>query len=203
MSNQPSTPYSLLVRLVAVPRDDRAWAEFVDIYGPVILRWCHRSGVQASDAEDVAQEVLAKLCKGLQNYRRETGLFRKYLGTIAHNEVMRFSEKLARRRDRGRGGESENSLSNHPDPATLEADLLSAFDRDLLESAWERTAGKVNANHLEVFRQLVQGNASSAEAAQQFGLTIQTVYKIRLKVKKIFQEELQRLQEEGPGPASA
>jgi hypothetical protein len=42
MSGTPPTRPSLLVR-IRDPRDDAAWAEFVDIYGPLVYDYGRRS----------------------------------------------------------------------------------------------------------------------------------------------------------------
>ena len=56
MDDAPSTRASLLVRL-RDPRDERAWAEFLAVYRPLVDRLGRRSGLQDADAADLAQEV--------------------------------------------------------------------------------------------------------------------------------------------------
>jgi Sigma-70 region 2 len=55
------TSITLMMRLGQSPADDEAWDRFVERYQPMIRAWCLRRGSQASDADDVAQEVLTKL----------------------------------------------------------------------------------------------------------------------------------------------
>ena len=54
MSSTPETRPSLLIR-VRDPADQAAWQEFVEIYRPVILRLAQHKGMQAADADDIAQ----------------------------------------------------------------------------------------------------------------------------------------------------
>ena len=54
MSLLPETRESLLIRL-ADAADAAAWDEFVAIYRPMILRLGLRKGLQATDADDLAQ----------------------------------------------------------------------------------------------------------------------------------------------------
>ncbi len=54
MAWQTTRP-SLLER-VRDPANDAAWAEFDRSYGELILRYCHRCGLQHSDAEDGAAD---------------------------------------------------------------------------------------------------------------------------------------------------
>ena len=62
-----TTHPSLLLR-VSDPQDQTAWAEFDQRYGELILRYCHRCGLQHSDAEDVRQIVLVSLVSALRNF---------------------------------------------------------------------------------------------------------------------------------------
>lgn len=59
MDDTPSTRASLLVRL-RDPRDERAWAEFLDIYTPLVHRLARQGGLQEADAADLAQEVFRR-----------------------------------------------------------------------------------------------------------------------------------------------
>jgi RNA polymerase sigma-70 factor (ECF subfamily) len=57
MAPIPETRGSLIVRLRDLD-DELAWEEFVGIYRPVIVRVAMLKGLQPSDAEDLAQQVL-------------------------------------------------------------------------------------------------------------------------------------------------
>ncbi|HEX8200569.1 MAG TPA: sigma factor [Isosphaeraceae bacterium] len=56
MAEPPPTRSSLLVRL-RDPRDERAWAEFLEIDTPLIRRLALRRGLQEADVADLVQEV--------------------------------------------------------------------------------------------------------------------------------------------------
>jgi RNA polymerase sigma-70 factor, ECF subfamily len=75
-----------------------AWERLVDVWGPLIYGWCRREGLQASDAQDVVQVVLAKIFLNLPTFRRES--FRRWVSSITRNEII----------DRYRGG------LNQPEP---------------------------------------------------------------------------------------
>lgn len=55
--SQLATRATLLVR-VRDARDCDAWAEFVDLYMPLIYSYALKNGLQEADAADVAQETL-------------------------------------------------------------------------------------------------------------------------------------------------
>ena len=55
------TSLTLLLRVQKDPADSVAWDEFVRHYRPMIEAWCRKWGLQASDCDDVTQDVLVKL----------------------------------------------------------------------------------------------------------------------------------------------
>ena len=59
MSEPTTTRPSLLIRL-RDPMDERAWGEFVEIYGPLVHRLARRRGLQDADAADLVQEVFRR-----------------------------------------------------------------------------------------------------------------------------------------------
>src|SRR5262249_40836695 len=90
------TPLSLLERVRA--HSPEAWHRLVGLYRPLVLYWCDRAGVDATDAEDVAQEVFAAAAAALERFRRDRpgDTFRGGLRTIPRNQIL-----LLFRRNRG------------------------------------------------------------------------------------------------------
>jgi RNA polymerase sigma-70 factor (ECF subfamily) len=45
-----------------------AWARLVDVFGPVVYRWCRQSGVAAQDATDIVQDVFSGVVRGIEGF---------------------------------------------------------------------------------------------------------------------------------------
>ncbi len=90
MHSQPSTHASLLARL-AEGADDVAWREFHDRYHRLIRGVARRNGLQPVDADDLTQEVLAAVHRGIAEFRYDPqkGRFRGFLKTIALRSIWR------------------------------------------------------------------------------------------------------------------
>jgi len=69
MTDPGSTASSLLERVKL--RQPGAWERLVDLYGPLIYRWCRRLGLAADDGPDVVQEVFAAAAAQLPSFRRD------------------------------------------------------------------------------------------------------------------------------------
>ena len=65
--NSPETRNSLIARLSRT-EDAAAWAEFVELYQPVIERFVARRGLQYADAAEVTQEVLTKVATRVDSW---------------------------------------------------------------------------------------------------------------------------------------
>ena len=86
-----STSISLLNRLQQTD-DSENWNRLVSLYAPLLRAWLRKYEVQASDADDLVQEVLATVLKDLPMFEHSerTGAFRSWLRTILANRVKLF-----------------------------------------------------------------------------------------------------------------
>src|SRR5271154_791889 len=125
MASVPDTHASLLIRL-RNPRDQEAWATFLEIYLPLIFRLTRRRGMQEADAREVTQEVLMAVATAIGRWDSDParGSFRGWLSTITRNLVVNFLIRESRQ-PRGNGDtEFQRWLDQQPDPASDESVLF-------------------------------------------------------------------------------
>lgn len=81
-----------LLRSARDPADSTAWSRFVEVYSPWLFGWLRRCQLQASDAEDLVQEVLHTVAKELPQFEhnQKTGAFRAWLKAILVNRLRYF-----------------------------------------------------------------------------------------------------------------
>jgi serine/threonine protein kinase/DNA-directed RNA polymerase specialized sigma24 family protein len=80
-----TTSLSLLDRVRA--NESSAWEHFVNLYTPLLDRWCQQYGLQEADTANIRQEVFLAVARHIGEYQREGGSFRHWLWLITHNKV--------------------------------------------------------------------------------------------------------------------
>ncbi len=116
MDESTSTRPSLLIRL-RDSGDERAWSEFVEIYGPLVYRLAKRRGLQEADAQDLAQEVFRAVARAIERYDPDParGSFRGWLCRIANNLIINCLS-AQRRHPRGTGDTGmQRMMEDRPD----------------------------------------------------------------------------------------
>lgn len=108
----PDTRFSLIERLKD-SGDERAWAEFIELYQPLILRIARKKGLQYADAAEIAQEVLSRVHQNIHKWRpeKEKGTFRGWLYCITRNLTIDFLRR--------RGQAKRIPISNEQDMASV------------------------------------------------------------------------------------
>src|SRR5262245_44739220 len=81
------TSASLLECLAGAPTDDD-WRRLDGLYRPLLRAWAARAGVAASDADDLAQDVLLVVVRKVAGFEwRGQGAFRAWLRTILAHQL--------------------------------------------------------------------------------------------------------------------
>src|SRR5579884_2622007 len=117
MAEIPATRASLLVRL-RDPRDEAAWAQFVELYAPVVYGYLRKQGLQDADAADLCQDVLAAVAGavGRLEYDPARGAFRNWLFTIVRNRLANWHAARGRRVQASGDSTTQRLLEQCPAP---------------------------------------------------------------------------------------
>ena len=188
----PFTRITLLTRLRSAA-DAEAWRTFVDLYLPLVFRYCRQRGLQDADARDVSQQVLASVHRAIEKfqYDPQRGRFRSWLGTIAQHEIGRY---LARDRRPGKGGgEGVGNLLVEQESGEVDSAWLEEFNAHIFAVAMERVRPEFDGLTWEVFDATWLGEVSPREAAEHFGKPPAWVYKARFKVLQRLRSEIEFL----------
>ena len=81
---------------------DESWCRLVRLFAPLVYRWCWKSNVRGSEADDVVQDVFVSVFRRLGDFRRErpADSFRGWLWTLT-NHKLADHWRAAKRRQQG------------------------------------------------------------------------------------------------------
>lgn len=183
--NLPETRPSLLLR-VRDADDDEAWEQFSDIYRPVIVRVAMMKGLQAADADDLAQQVLMAVAGAIDRFEPDNGKgkFRTWLKRVTDNAALNALTRGVPDKASGKDG-VRAFLEQRPARSGPDSDLLKTeFRRELFTQAAAEIRSEFSDDTWNSFwLTTVQGIAVEV-AATQLGRTRGSVYASRSRVMK-------------------
>ncbi|HUY32179.1 MAG TPA: sigma-70 family RNA polymerase sigma factor [Pirellulales bacterium] len=184
MPSNTSTSVSLIERLRDGGAAD-AWARFVRLYTPILLRWARRWGMQSADATDLAQDVLLLLVQKLPEFKYDPRRsFRAWLFTLARN---RWRDACRRR---GAEPAAEGLVDDVAAPDELGALDEAEFLRQLSRRALRLMRAEFQPRTWQAAWEHVVVGRPAAEVAAEMGLQVNTVYVSKARVLRRLREEL-------------
>jgi RNA polymerase sigma factor (sigma-70 family) len=191
-SKPPSTRITLLARL-RHEGDAEAWTTFVDLYTPLVFRYCRSRNLQDADSRDVAQQVLAIVHRsiGKFEYDREKGRFRNWLGAVTAHEISRYQRK-ERRTGKGVGEGRSDDLAKLAS-AAVDPTWVEEFNSYIFQLALDRIRPEFDAEVWQAFDLTWLQDVQPRVAATQIGKPSAWVYKSRYKVIERLRKELEYL----------
>ena len=166
-----ATSRSLIARLVS--QENTAWEQMVQLYSPLVWRWCRRQGLHEDDAADVFQEVFQSIAVHIGGFRktRPKDTFRGWLRVITRNKVHDHFRR--RRKEPQAPGGTDLQLQLAEAPAPEVASSMDAAredeptitdesdDRHLLRRALEQIQGQFRPRTWQAFlRTALQGQTA-------------------------------------------
>lgn len=180
---------SLLERIRLHDRD--AWDRFVELYVPTIYDICRRSGIQAADADDVVQEVLQSVSRGLNNFKkeREGDSFRGWLYRIVQNKIRDWFRRSVTQPPGVGGSDFNRTLDQIPEEVSDSTLSNGTFSDPALTRALDLIRNEFQERTWTAFWRLTVDRQSAADVAAALGMKINAVRQAKFRI-------LQRLRAE-------
>jgi RNA polymerase sigma factor (sigma-70 family) len=202
MTGPPTTRPSLLAR-IRDPRDGVAWAEFVDVYGPLVYDYGRRRGLQDADAADLTQDVLRAVAAaaGRFAYDPARGAFRSWLFTVTRRKLL-DSARRRRPGDRGTGDtDVQKRLEEEEDVRAVVGDEEEEWDQAFRQRLLDWAAGQIRGEFQPTTWRAfwlcgVEGKATH-EASASLGMSVGAVYAAKCRVLARLREEIGRARRDG------
>jgi RNA polymerase sigma factor (sigma-70 family) len=196
MAEFPPTRATLLLRL-RDPRDGAAWAEFVDLYAPLVYGYARKQGLQDADAADLTQDVLAAVAGavGRLEYDPARGSFRNWLFTVVRNKLSNWRAAQGGK-PRGSGDTATHRLLEMcPAPGGEEAEWDAEWQERVFAWACAQVRRDVTESTWQAFWRTAIDDQPGKQVAADLGLTVAAVYRARSRVLARLKELVQSIQE--------
>ena len=192
MSRAPETSDSLLIR-VRDSNDRAAWERFVAIYRPTVYRIGRRAGLQDSDAEDLAQRVMASVATAIPNWEKDPqrGGFRGWLNRVARNALISMLRSSGRNAAVGGSDFLEKSMSVESRADEMERIVEQEHQRSRLRWAAEQIRHEFKDPSWRAFWLTTLGGSTVVEAAEKLGMSTGAVYAARSRIMRRLQDVAQ------------
>ena len=184
------TSLTLLTRL-QFPNDSEAWQNLFQIYQPLLLLWLKNYDVQASDADDLVQEVFATLSKDLMKFHHNgrQGAFRNWLKNILVNRLRTFWRTRNRHPDIVGGSSIEERIAQFEDPTSAISQLWNRqHDLHVLNRLLELSRPSFSTETWDAFTRVAIHGQRPDFVAAQTGLTLNAVFIAKSRVLRKLRE---------------
>lgn len=172
-----STHLSLIAR-VRDSADQKSWAEFTELYKPLLMSYVRKKGLRDHDAEDVVQNVLIQLLHRLQQFELDhtRGRFRTFLWQVTNFAVIDWL-----RRKKGRELAEQNmaaELRTFEDAATRapDVDWVHEERQRIVAFAIEQAQRDSQPRTWQCFELHILKGTPAAQVARTLGFTTNAVY---------------------------
>jgi RNA polymerase sigma-70 factor, ECF subfamily len=182
------TPATLLDRLQR-PGDPDAWAQFAQLYTPLLYHWARQLGLGAAEAGDLVQDVFVALLKALPEFRYDGHRsFRAWLCTLARNK---FRDTRRKHAPVPAGSGLDALADNGTDPAAAADEA--EYRQYLADRALQLARREFNPATWKAFWGVVVDGRPAATVAGELGITANAVYLARGRVLRRLRQVLDGL----------
>lgn len=195
------TSLSLLNRLRRSPESE-SWNRLVELYAPLLRAWLRKYDVQASDADDLTQEVLLAVSKDLSKFEHagQPGAFRGWLKAILVNRLRKFWRARDRRPQARGDSDIDARLAQLDDPSS-EMSLIwnREHDQYVLRQLLALAEPHFARNTWTAFCRVALDGAKPDVVAEEMGISRNAVIVAKCRVLSRLRQESEGLIESSSG----
>jgi RNA polymerase sigma factor (sigma-70 family) len=201
MSELPAAPGSYVPGSTTVWNN--AWRQIYEQFGPAILAYARRGGLNEHSAEDVLQEVMTTVIRcqhtGAGGYDPGRGPFGAWLWGIIRNRV-----RSVRREDKKEIPASEISDVRCSEAKAGCSTTFAALDefeqteegqwkRALLAAAMHRMKQRVTSRNFSIYKELLNETSNASALAERHNMEANAVYAVKHRCEEILLAEARAL----------
>lgn len=176
--------------------DDRAWADFYELYAPVIVNFARKRGCSKELAEDVLQETTMVLMRYMKNfeYDKSRGRFKSLLFKITDSKIIdafRRCGKISKLQKSEFFGKA--SADHEPYLAEREALWDKEWKERILRESLQEVKKRVKPRTFKCFEELYLNERPVSEVAKEMKISPNLMAQHKFKVMKIITETARKI----------
>ena len=192
----PTLSSTLLDRVQKMQPD--AWTRLVEVFGPIVYRWCRQSGLSGHDAADVVQEVFASVARGVGNFHRSQAnqSFRNWLATITRNRVRDFWRRSQKHPEPAGGTAALLHFQNVADPLDESLDATISVEKlegELSRRVLELVRSEFEEKSWRAFQLTAVEGRVPVDVAAELGMSVASVYQAKSRILRRLRQQLGEL----------
>jgi len=194
MSDQWITKQTLIQR-VQNKDDASAWDDFVSYYKTFIEMVLNKSKISLNESDDLVQEILLKIWKGLPKYeyRKEQAKFRTWLSILIRNTMLNFLAK--KKRKNPNSVELNDEVILTVTETQIEKVIEEEWVTHLTSLAMKAVTKVFSGQAVKVFKMSLEGKGTK-EIAETLDINEESVFVLRSRVKSRLKKEIKKLRDE-------
>lgn len=163
--------------------DNAAWEEFVELYTPLIYRFCLSRGVSRNDVADVTQDTMRSVANAIQRFEYDPtkGKFRSWLFRVTYSKLARHFEKK-NRQPQGTGSDTIRSMLDELPSEEIEYDWDLEYRRRVFSWATEKVKPEFADHVWNAFWMTAVEEKSGADVAEDLEMSVGAVYVAKSRV---------------------
>jgi RNA polymerase sigma factor (sigma-70 family) len=184
-------------------QDQSSWQDFFDTYWKLIYGTAIKSGLTATEAQDVVQETMISVAKHMPAFKYDPaiGSFKTWLLNMTR---WRITDQLRKRGPFGAGHSAADdtatgtrAVDNVVDPMGRDLDTLwdAEWEKNLLDAAMAKVKRRLDPRKYQIFDLYVNKEWPPERVAATFGISVDQVYLAKHRTTELIREEVKKLEE--------
>ncbi len=169
-----------------------AWRDLVELYGPLLDRWCRATNVPPDTAPDIAQEVFLAAFRGLNRFdsRRVHATFRGWLWTITRSRIIEYHRRQKGKQLATGGSTAQANLQSIIDPIPIDDPTEPDHAAALLHRALEQIRSEFTGSTWDFFWRATVLDHPTDLIAKENGVTPAAVRQAKSRVLRRLRKHL-------------
>jgi RNA polymerase sigma-70 factor (ECF subfamily) len=184
-------------------QDQSSWQDFFDTYWKLIYGTAIKSGLTATEAQDVVQETMISVAKHMPAFKYDPaiGSFKTWLLNMTR---WRITDQLRKRGpfvashsasdDTATGTRTVDKVV---DPMSRDLDALwdAEWEKNLLDAAMAKVKRRLDPRKYQIFDLYVNKEWPPERVAATFGISVDQVYLAKHRTTELIKEEVKKLEQ--------